>query len=226
VSTGSRLAAFGLIVVGSFGTAYAVGERFPETGAAANQGHSHGHSHSHEPSKPSTATTNARGYQLVTMSAGNIADGLRFRILEPNGEPVTSYTEAHGALLHAVLVRPDISDFQHVHPVIEADGSFTVSPGAPGRWRVIFETQPSSTDEPIVLSTDIDDETGGELSPLPEPDDSVTIEVQGDAITITRTDGHFLVSAPEPLEPYLGQQAHLIAIREGDLAYTHIRATR
>lgn len=224
MAAGSRLAAFGLILAGTFGTAYAVGEQLPghqHTDSTAG-GHSDGHPHTHEPAKPTTATTSTRGFQLVAMANGADGGTVRFRIDGPNGTPVTEYTEAHGALLHTVLIRPDLSGFQHVHPTIGADGAFEVDPGSPGQWRIIFETQPSSTDSPIVLSTNLDDETAVTEVPLPAPTDKVTLDVQGDSIVVTRSGSNFVVDAPQPLEPYLGQQAHLIAIRQGDLAYTHI----
>jgi hypothetical protein len=220
MATGSRLAAFGVILAGTFGTAYAVGERLPGHGHSGST--TDGHSHSHTAAQPTAATTTTRGYQLVAMA--NSAEGTEvgFRIDGPDGQPVTEYTEAHGALLHAVLIRPDLSGFQHVHPTIGADGTFEVDPGAPGQWRIIFETTPASTDSPIVLSTNLDDETAVAAVPLPAAADEVTIEVQGDTIAVTRSGTNFIVDAPQPLEPYLGQQAHLIAIRNGDLAYTHI----
>ena len=37
--------------------------------------------------------------------------------------------------------------------------------------------------------------------------------------TVVNEDG-----TPAVLEPYLGQAAHLVAIREGDLAYVHLHA--
>ena len=40
----------------------------------------------------------------------------------PDGQRITQYIEAHGSKLHVVLIRPDLSGFQHVHPDIDADG--------------------------------------------------------------------------------------------------------
>ena len=222
MATGSRLAAFALILAGTFGTAYAVGERLPGHSHSGTTSDGHSHSHSHTAAQPATATTTSRGYQLVAMANSAENTKIRFRIDGPDSKPVTEYTEAHGALLHTVLIRPDLSGFQHVHPTIGADGAFEVDPGSPGQWRIIFETQPSSTDSPIVLSTNLDDETVVTEVPLPAPTDKVTLDVQGDSIVVTRSGSNFVVDAPQPLEPYLGQQAHLIAIRQGDLAYTHI----
>ena len=222
MATGLRLTAFGLILAGTFGTSYAVGEQLPGHSHSGSTTAGQSHSHSHDPARPTTATTTSRGYQLVAMANGADGTKVRFRVDDPDGKPVTEYTEAHGALLHTVLIRPDLSSFQHVHPTIGDDGTFEVDPGAPGQWRIIFETTPASTDSPIVLSTNVDDEAAVAEVPLPAPADEVMLEVQGDTIVVTRSGTNFIVDAPQPLEPYLGQQAHLIAIRQGDLAYTHI----
>lgn len=219
MATGSRLAAFGLILVGSFGTAYGVGEKLP---GHAHSGSADGHAHTHGPATLMPPSTSDRGYQLVAKADSPGGTSVAFRLQGPDGQSVTSFTEAHGALLHTVLIHPDLSGFQHIHPTIAADGTFEVDPGAAGPWRVIFETQPASTDSPIVVATDIDDETPPSQTPLPAASDTAVLDVQGDTITVRRSGTNFAIDAPAPLEPYLGQQAHLIAIRQGDLAYTHI----
>lgn len=219
MAAATRLAAFGVILAGSFGTAYAVGERLP---GHVHSGSTDGHSQTHGPAMVTPPSTSDRGYQLVAKAAGPGGTAVAFRIQGRDGQTITAFTEAHGALLHTVLIHPDLSGFQHVHPTIAADGTFVVDPGAPGPWRVILETQPASTDSPVVLATDIDDETPPTDTPLPTASSSTVLEVQGDTITVERSGTNFIIDAPAPLEPYLGQQAHLIAIRQGDLAYTHI----
>ncbi len=75
----------------------------------------------------------------------------------------------------------------------------------------------------IVLASNVDDEVAVDRVALPKPDDELTI---GD-LTVTRQDLQFTVSSKDGspvigLEPYVGQPAHLIAVRQGDLAYTHL----
>lgn len=229
-SAASRLAAFVLVLLGTFGTAYAVGERLPghehtdtslDAGHSGNHGGDEGDGHLHGPLTPNPPATAADGYQLVA-AAMSTSGETAFALRGPDSKPVTAFTEAHGALIHTVLIRADLTGFQHVHPTIADDGTFVVKPNGPGPWRVIFETQPASADAPIVVATDIDDGSVPSETPLPEPQDELQLEVQGDTVTVRRDGPHFSVDAPAPLEPYLGQQAHLIAIRQGDLAYTHL----
>jgi hypothetical protein len=76
---------------------------------------------------------------------------------------------------------------------------------------------------PVVLTTNVDDEVPVKEVRLPAPRDAVDVAgltVTRDGLTfhVERKDG----SSATGLEPYLGQPAHLFAIRQGDLAYTHL----
>jgi len=215
---GSRLAAFLLVLVGTFGTAYAVGERLP--------GHSHGgHTHTHNTSlvPPGFSSGN---FQLVTGKLTIAPDGTRtigFRLETLAGKPVTKFDVVHAALLHVAIVRPDLSGFQHIHPTIAKDGSWEVSLKEHGQWHLVFESTPSGNANPVIVSANLDDEKKVPAVALPAPNDDVTVDGlrvlrSGLSFAITQADG----SPAQGLEPYLGQPAHLIAIRQGDLAYVHL----
>jgi hypothetical protein len=220
-TTSVRLGSFALVLAGTFGTAYAIGERLP--------GHHHGsgaHSHSHMGATvPMPPSFEMDGYQLV---ADTITDGsATFHLRDSNGETVIDFAMAHGALLHAVLIRPDLSGFQHVHPTVASDGSWTVAIDEPGPWHLVFEATPvadgTPVAQPIIVTADVDDGTVIEPVALPPPDDTVeadglVVSRSGFRFSITNDDG----SAATDLEPYLGQVAHLVAIRQSDLAFTHI----
>ena len=83
---------------------------------------------------------------------------------------MTSFQDNHGALLHAVLVRPDLSGFQHVHPTIGADGTWTVTVPE-GPWHLVFDVWPTGAASNVVLSTNADDEVPVATVPLPAPAD-------------------------------------------------------
>ena len=213
----SRLGAFALLLLGTFGTAYAVGEKLP--------GHSHGgagHTHSGmNMGIPVTAGYENGGYQLAT--EGVKAGVATFHLNDSSGKPVTAFTEAHGAILHTVIIRPDLSDFNHVHPTIGADGSWSVEMPATGPWHIVFDSTPTGASGPIVVAANLDDEVPVDTVALPPPDD--TVEVDG--LIVTRTGFNFTYTSADGgaatgLEPYLGQPSHLVAIRQGDLAYTHL----
>lgn len=154
-------------------------------------------------------------------------DDATFHLEGPSGDTVTEYAMAHGALLHVIVVRLDLSDFYHVHPTIGSDGSWTVPIPGPGAWHLVFESTPivngRPVDEPIIVTADIDDDTVIDSVPLPPADDNV--EIGG--LKVTRDGFDFAVTNPDgspatDLEPYLEQVAHLVAIRQGDLAFTHL----
>jgi hypothetical protein len=206
----SRLGAFTLLLAGTFGTAYAVGEKLPGHAHTSTDDHSHDHS-GMDMGGPVPAGFENGGFQLVT---DGVSEGVAtFHLIDKNdaGTTVTKF------------IRPDLSDFNHVHPTIGADGSWSVEMPAPGPWHLVFDSTPASASGPIVVSANLDDEVAVDTVALPAPDDSVEV----DDMVITRVGFNFMLETADGgkvtgLEPYLGQSSHLVAIRQGDLAYTHL----
>jgi len=212
-----RLAAFALVLLGSFGTAYGLGRRLP--------GNPESKPHTHGPAKPSPVPPgfHSDGYTLVTEATQPSTASVALHIDGPDGAQVADFTEAQGAILHVVLIRFDDSGFEHLTPEPAADGSFIVPLDHPGKWHIIVDSQPEGALSPVVLTTNVDDEVPIDEVPLPAPQDLVdvdglTVVRDGLSFEVTRSDG----SPVTGLEPYLGQPAHLFAIRQGDLAYTHL----
>ena len=224
MSVWGRLTAFIIVLLGTFGTAYALGEKLP--------GHSHaGHSHSHTHGPASVVPPGYAfgNYQLVTDSVTG-GDGnprtLTFHLEMKDGMRVTDFQMAHAALLHTIVIRPDLSEFQHIHPDIAADGSWQVRLDEPGAWHLVFDSTPAGESAPVVVSANADDEVAVPTVPLPAADDDVVVNGlrivrDGVNFTVTNEDG----TPADGLEPYLGQPAHLVAIRQGDLAYAHLHPT-
>jgi hypothetical protein len=215
----TRLAAFTLVIAGSFGTAYGLGQKLP--GNRESKPHTHG-SPAASPIPPGFSVD---GYVLVTEANQPSTSALALHINGSDGGRITNFVDDHGAMLHVVLIRPDLSGFQHVHPDVAADGSFVIPIDQPGKWHVIVESQPAGAQAPIALATNVDDEVAVGTVSMPGAVDAVTL----DDLTVSRNGLDFAVvskdgSAVTGLEPYLGQPAHLIAIREGDLAYTHLHS--
>lgn len=219
-----RLGSFALVLAGSFGTAYAIGERLPGHDHSATSA-THDHSGNGGATSPMAPGFEMNGFQLMTehIHGGSAT----FHMRNPNGDTVTEFAEAHGALLHAVLIRPDLSDFQHVHPEINVDGSWTVAIDQPGQWHLVFETVPVvngvAESQSIIVTANVDDEAVVDAASLPAADDVVEVDGlvvarNGFAFTVTSADG----GAATGLEPYLEQVAHLVAIRQGDLAFSHL----
>jgi hypothetical protein len=155
-----------------------------------------------------------------------------FRILGPDGQPVTTYDESHDEDLHLIAVRRDLTGFQHVHPDLAPDGTWSTPLYlTPGSWRLFADFDPAGDDPALTLGTDV--AVAGHHDPQPLPEPSTTAEVDGYTVTL---DGQ-LVPGQESalalsvsrdgqpvtdLQPYLAAYGHLVALRDGDLAYLHV----
>ncbi|MBF6457008.1 hypothetical protein [Nocardia cyriacigeorgica] len=157
----------------------------------------------------------------------------RFRIIGPDGRPVTDYTPIHDKQLHLIVVPRELTGFWHVHPELSADGTWSVRLNLPdaGAYRVFTDISPQALGKTITLGADL--AVAGEYAPRPVPEaarkyqvDGYEVELAGDLttgagslLTLTvRRDG-----APvTDLQPYLAAFGHLVIIRAGDLAYVHV----
>jgi hypothetical protein len=177
------------------------------------------------------------GYRLEPVSAALSTAGpepLRFRVVGPDGAPVTDYTPTHDKDLHLIVVRRDLAGFQHVHPRLGADGVWEVplrAAAGPGQYRLFADFQPAGRDEPLTLGVDLP--APGDYRPVPLPPaertatvDGYTVTLAGDLVPGTSSRLTLTVAkdgAPvRDLEPYLAAYGHLVALRAGDLAYLHV----
>lgn len=179
-----------------------------------------------------------RGYTLApetsTLTAGAQTQ-LSFRILAANGEPITSFEQSHDKQMHLIAVRSDTTGFQHVHPTLSEDGTWSVPLDlTAGTWRIFSDfvpTEGAAAGDSLTLGADIS--VAGEYTPSELPEVSRTAEVDGYTVTL---EGELIPGSEseltltitrdgEPvtdLEPYLAAYGHLVALRAGDLAYLHV----
>ena len=82
--------------------------------------------------------------------------GWRSRSPTTTATPVTAYDEQHERDLHLIVVRRDLTGFQHVHPALDtATGEWSVDVDlTPGAWRVLADFAPTGG-EPLVLGADL-----------------------------------------------------------------------
>ena len=156
---------------------------------------------------------------------------LRFAIKDAKGETVRDFDVEHTKRMHLIIARRDLTGFQHLHPTQAADGSWSVPVKLddPGNYRVFADF---STDETArTLGADLAVDGKVESRPLPAPTDSVTVDglkvalTSGDAKAGREAELDFKVTRdgkPVDVEPYLGARGHLVALREGDLAFLHV----
>jgi hypothetical protein len=137
----------------------------------------------------------------------------------------------HEKRLHLIAVRRDFTGFQHVHPVLAADGTWTTSLDlTPGQWRVFADFKAAGADA-LTLGADLF-VPGDVEGPAPQPSTRVA-DVDGYQVTLSGDPvaGEHSVLTLEverggqpvtDLDPYLGAYGHLVALRDGDLAYLHV----
>ena len=234
--------AVGLVAVfaASIGVGQAVG---PPGGAVDPVGHAAEGSGGHgEPAADSVARLPGGlqvaedGYRLVPVSRSLATAGRQpfsFQIIGPDGAPVTAYTPTHERDLHLIVAGRDLSGFQHVHPAMAADGTWTVPMrvAAPGTYRVFADFRPAARADGLTLGVDVP--APGDYRPVPLPAvsrtatvDGYTVALAGDLVAGRSADLTLTVSRNgvpvTDLDPYLGAYGHLVALREGDLAYLHV----
>jgi hypothetical protein len=165
----------------------------------------------------------------------NQPQDLRFRILDDaRGEPVRDFDLEHTKRMHLIVVRRDLTGFQHLHPRMQPDGTWTMPLRLTqaGSYRVFADF--SHDDQPTTLASDLRVDGSADLRALPVPE-TVAQSDRGDTVHLdaTPTAGEeaglrFTVTrhgAPVELQPYLGADGHLIALRDGDLAFLHVHPT-
>jgi hypothetical protein len=183
---------------------------------------------------PGLAVTQG-GFTLAleqTSFAASRPEQLRFRVTDEAGDTVRDFDVEHERRMHLIVVRRDFAGFQHLHPAQEEDGSWSVDiPGLePGVHRVFADFSSGGTS--VTPATDVFVPGGFVPEELPEPA-SVADAGDGYAVAIDSADLHagetvpvrFTVSRDgeelEGVEPYLGADGHLVALREGDQAFLH-----
>jgi hypothetical protein len=250
MNTAAKLSAYGaalaLLTAGAYAAGSAVGPLAPAPAVAAGADHAgmpgaedagHGDTHSGavaEAADQPAGLASSRGGLTLTPTDPTLATGtddFTFRITGPDGAAVTAFDEAHTKRMHLVVVRRDTSAFQHVHPVMDADGTWRVPLAVPaaGSYRAFADFVPAGG-EPTTLGVDLS--AAGEYHPVEHPTsrtaavDGYEVRLDGEltpgrvsplALTVTR-DGRPVTD----LEPYLGAFGHLVALRQGDLAYLHV----
>ena len=146
---------------------------------------------------------------------------------------MTRYTRSHDKDLHLIVVRRDLSGFQHVHPALGADGTWTIPLAVPaaGEYRAFADFQPAGHPQGMTLGVDVAAPGDYQPVPLPAPTRTATVDgytVRLDGDLTAGTDSKLTLSISNDgqpvtdLQPYLGAYGHLVALRDGDLAYLHV----
>ena len=176
------------------------------------------------------------GFALTDVSAPDRvgeAGELSLVVRDDTGAPVTDFDLEHEKELHLIVVRADGQHFRHVHPERDADGAWSIDWEwvEAGSYRVFADFVPGATGEGLTLSTTVS--VSGDVQAQPATGPVTETEVDGYTVTVT---GDLVAGEGSPLtlsvsrdgqpvttlEPYLGAFGHLVALRDGDLAYLHV----
>lgn len=166
-----------------------------------------------------------------TRFAPGDAQHVRIRVLDRDGRAIHNFDEeAPGIRMHLIVVRRDFSGYQHLHPRLQPDGSLTQTLTLPraGAYRAFADFEIAG--EKHVLGADL--LAAGAFTPAALPAVSRVANVDGYRIALTasphagtETEMSFRITRDGQsvrLDPYVGARGHLVALRVGDLAYSHV----
>lgn len=224
MSGAARMALFAVVTVAVFGGAWAVGSAAGPIDRGAGVA---GHGSAMAMEGPAGLSVVSNGFRLVP-AATTLRPGtwqqFAFRILREDGTPLRDYDVEHDRRLHLIVVARGLTGFQHLHPVLGADGVWrvTTAPLVPGAYRAIADFVTAG--EKIALGVDLTVNGTPVRQALPHAE---PYEVRlaaprlhaGDetALRFAVTRGGVAV----PLGDYLGAKGHLVILRAGDLGYLH-----
>ena len=187
---------------------------------------------------PPGLAVSAGGYTLdpaTTVLPAGETSSFSFRILDAEGHPVRRYVQVHERELHLIVVRRDLTGYQHVHPTLAADGTWSLPLRLPnaGVFKAFAGFEPAGGPMPMPMTLAVDLSAAGDFQPAPLPAPTPTTSVDGFTVAMAGTlaagrasDLTFTFTrVGEPvtdLQPYLGAYGHLVALRVGDLAYLHV----
>lgn len=162
---------------------------------------------------------------------------LRYEVVDADGEVETDFELSHEQLMHLIVVRDDLTQFQHLHPDLNketGEWSTDITFAEPGHYRLFADFVPEHLAQ-TVLSFDVT--VKGDVSP-------VTLDLSTEP---SQTVGPFTVTSTFPetvrvgepvnysfavtrdgktvdLEDYLGAKGHSVLILEGAADYLHTHA--
>ncbi|MET8136014.1 hypothetical protein [Streptomyces sp. NPDC005251] len=174
----------------------------------------------------------------ATLQAGKQST-YRFTVTGPDSKPVTGFALDQTKRMHFYAVRSDLTGFQHIHPAMAPDGTWSADLASltPGSWRMFASFTPaagSGKGKDFVLSRAIT--VPGNVTKTPLPAAAGSTQVDGYTVTVR---GEVMAGMAHPmtvsiskngkpvtdLQPYLDTYAHLTAFHEGDAAFAHFHPT-
>lgn len=195
-----------------------------------------------------SAVQSHRSYDVVvTSDTDNLQPGqavpITYKITNDKKEVVKDFVVAHEKLMHFILVRKDLQNFQHLHPEFNRQtGEFTVTVTFPtdGPYRLFPDFTPGADNPlklPVTVTYDINVGDQGRYQPVAVIPDTKTAKTAAaykvdyyfpDELKSQVTTSYGLTASlpdePVALESYLGAMGHSVIIKEGTLEFIHAHA--
>jgi hypothetical protein len=157
---------------------------------------------------------------------------IAFRIRDAEGRPVTRFDMTHERRMHVIVVRRDLTGFQHLHPRMRPDGRWTVPVRLPaaGAYRLYADFRSEGHEHTLAADLAVPGPFAPAALPPARPEAAdgpyrVTLRPEGlgdggaaHLAFAVRREGR----AVTDIAPYLGADGHLVALREGDGAFLHV----
>lgn len=229
-SAAVRVGSFAAVLAVVFGGSFAVGAALdPDAGDgdASPHGDAPAHGEAAEHGAAGDATSPRRVIVEDRSFEPGVPSTLAFRIVDGAGRAVEDFDVAHEREMHVIVARRDLTGYQHLHPRPTGNGRWAVEVSFPesGPHRVFADF--ATDGEAHTLGADVEVEGAYAARKLPEPSTTadagdgyeVTVERDGDERRFTVAENGRPV---DDIEPYLGARGHLVALREGSLAFQHV----
>jgi hypothetical protein len=168
---------------------------------------------------------------------------LRFRVFNPKtGSQVKQFGLLHDKLFHLFVISQDMTEFQHIHPDPQPDGSFTIETVLPreGHYKIYSDFYPIDGAPQVLQGSLV---TAGYKSDLFAsqarlvPDKTFSQTVDGMKITLTLDPQKVIAGKPvtlkyhlvdaktdqpvRDLKPYLAAWGHTLILSEDQADYVH-----
>lgn len=234
MNAGTKLGAYGVLLAALLGVGAAVGSAAGPIDVGGSAQHDNEHEEAGTTMDDTTPLPAAGllvsqdGYRFEPEDRLADAGRFAFTIVGPDGHPVRSYEQLHDRELHLIVASRDLRHFAHLHPVRDAGGRWSVDlpPLPPGAYRAFADFQPAGGAQ-YTLGVDL--VVPGDVEPAQPLRAQAVDTVDGYEVALDRAPDSSQVSVTVrrdgevvTTEPYLGAAGHLVALRDGDLAYLHV----
>jgi hypothetical protein len=248
-----KLVGAAVIVAAVFGTAVLVGEALDgdemgahnesSMGMAADEATMSEHAgQAEEGAMSQTTDTTPPGLAVAAnglaleLGRGELPQGeeaqLSFQVVGPNGQAITDYDVEHTKRMHLIVVRRDLTGFQHLHPTMGENGIWSTPVTLPdaGSYRVFADFTHEGSAQTLASDLAVDGNADYQSLPFQRTetttDDGYEVGVRA-ATARAGAESELAFSVlrngnPVAVEPYLGAGGHLVALRQGDLAFLHV----